>query len=65
MKAFFDELHDNYDILNLSYEDLIELSKVLDSCQLTQKRTFYKLKSEIDKLIGSKKLPKKNGKHSN
>lgn len=65
MKAFFDELHDNYDILNLSYGDLIELSKVLDSCQLTQKRTFYKLKSDIDKLIGNKKLPKKNGKHSN
>ena len=59
MKAFFDELHDNYDILNLSYDDLAELSKVLDSCQLPQKRTFYKLKKEIDTYIASRRLPKK------
>jgi hypothetical protein len=59
MKAFFDELHDNYDILNLSYEDLIELNKVLDSCQLPQKRNFYSLKKDIEKHIASRRLPRK------
>ena len=59
MKAFFDELHDNYDILNLSYEDLIELNKVFDSCQLPQKRNFYSLKKDIEKHIASRRLPRK------
>ena len=59
MKAFFDEVHDNYDILNISYDELIELSNVLDSCKLSQKRIFYALKSEIDKHKAKKRLPKK------
>lgn len=59
MKVFFDELHDNYDILNLSYDDLIELNKVLDSCQLPQKRNFYSLKKDIEKHIASRRLPRK------
>ena len=59
MKAFYDEVHDVYDILNMSYEELEELSKALDFCQLPQKRKFYSLKKDIDKFINSKKLPKK------
>ena len=59
MKAFFDELHDNYDILNMSFDDLVELSNALEYCQLPQKRNFYNLKKEIDALIAIKKLPKK------
>ena len=59
MKAFFDELHDNYDILNMSYNDLIQLNEIIDSCQLPQKRVFYSLKKDIEKLVSIKKLPKK------
>jgi len=59
MKVFFDELHDNYDILNLSYNDLVELNKALNSCQLPQKRIFYKIKKDIDNFISNRKLPKK------
>lgn len=59
MKAFFDELHDNYDILNLSYEEVVELNNVLDSCKLPQKRRFHTLKTEIETFIAMKRLPKK------
>lgn len=60
MRVFFDEIHDNYDILNLSYEDLTELKNVLDSCQLPQKRKFYALKTNVEKFIAMKaKLPTK------
>ena len=59
MKAFFDEIHDNYDILNMSYEEIIELSNVIDCCKLPQRRVFHKLKTEIDNFIALKKMPKK------
>jgi hypothetical protein len=59
MKAFFDELHDNYDILNLSYEEVVELNNVFDSCKLPQKRFFHELKRDIEKFVAMKRLPKK------
>ena len=62
MKVFHDELHDNYDILNLSFNDAVALSNVLNSTDLTNRRIFYKLKEDIDKLIAIKKQPKKKPK---
>jgi len=62
MKVFHDELHDNYDILNLSFNEAVALSNVLSSTDLTNRRIFYKLKEDIDKLIAIKKQPKKKPK---
>ena len=63
MKLFFDELHDNYDVLNMEFEEVVELNEVLNSCKLPQKRVFNKIKMQLEVAIASKKLPKKkNGK---
>lgn len=59
MKLFYDELHDNYDILNMSFEDAVELNEALNSCKLPQKRIFNKLKKDLEKFIASKRLPRK------
>lgn len=63
MKLFFDELHDNYDVLNMEFEEVVELNEALNSCKLPQKRVFNKIKKQLEVAIASKKLPKKkNGK---
>ncbi len=59
MRLFFDELHNNYDILNLEFEEIVDLNEALNSCKLPQKRVFNKLKKQLEMVIASKKLPKK------
>ena len=59
MKLFYDELHDNYDVLNIDFDEVVELNEVLNSCKLPQKRVFNKMKKELEAAIASKRLPKK------
>lgn len=59
MNIFFNEEKGDYSLINLSFEDVVELRKVIDSCPLPQKRTFYFVGKKIEEIIAKKLSPKK------
>ena len=59
MNVFFDESKGDYSLANMSFDDVVELRNVIDSCPLPQKRVFYFVKKEIEEVIAKKLSPKK------
>lgn len=59
MLLVHDVTNNSYDIINLTKEEIIELSNSFDYFPLPQKRIFYRLKKDIDALVSSISQPKK------
>ena len=55
-----DKTNDKYGIIGMTVDDLIELSNVLESCQLPQKRIFHFIKRDIDIALENRNKVKKN-----
>ena len=47
MKVCFNAANNSYSISELTYNEVLELTNVLESCDLPNRRTFYKLQNEI------------------
>lgn len=59
MQIVFTEKSGEYDIQGLTKDELSHLSKMIDVAPLPEKRPFYKLSREIDKVISISSQPKK------
>lgn len=59
MKLLIDNHKSNYSISNLTFDNIVELKNIIDSCSLPQKRMFYTVKKEIEEIIAKKLSPKK------
>ena len=55
-----DKTNDKYGIIGMTVDDLIELSNVLESCQLPQKRIFHFIKRDIGIALENRNKVKKN-----
>lgn len=54
-----DENNGTYDLVNMSIEELHTLGELIDSAQLTHKRTFFNVKTGIIHYLSKLKQPKK------
>ena len=54
MLAVYSEETDSYGIIDLNKKEMEELVNVFNSCPLTEKRTFFRLKEDIKSIIKNK-----------
>ena len=45
-------LNDKYYVIEVTKKELSEIGEVLDHCSLPLKRNFYRLKKDIEKILG-------------